>query len=239
MTRTMSISYRIISLGTLAAHPLRHESGEQRTGHATTTLVSVGETHIIVNPGLPGVALRARMDERCDLRPEDITDVFFTSFSIDHRRGATIFTAAQHIVHEPERAYAELIIREKMEEARDAGDDEALERFARDRDVLEQCIDAPDALGPGVDLFPLPGMTPGTCGVLLAMPRRTVLIAGDAIPTIEHLTSGQVLSTCADLEQAQESFREAIEIADDFVLGRDNLIPNPLREAQSMGRLVP
>jgi glyoxylase-like metal-dependent hydrolase (beta-lactamase superfamily II) len=80
-----------------------------------------------------------------------------------------------------------------------------------------------------VDLFPLPGVTPGTCGVLLALPGVTVLACGDAIPTFEHLSQGKVLPTAANIEQAEESFREAVEIADVLILGRDNIARNPLK----------
>ncbi|MCA9295667.1 MAG: MBL fold metallo-hydrolase [Phycisphaerales bacterium] len=233
----MSIEYRIISLGTLSSHPLRHEPAQRRTGHTTTSLITVGERHIIVNPGLPDVALRARLDERSDVGPDDVTDVFLTSFSIEHRRGLSLFSEATVFVHEPERAFAELVIAEKQDEARETGDEAALARFNAEREVLEQCRDAEDSIAQGVDLFPLPGVTPGTCGLLLAMLGKTVLITGDAIPTLEHLTNGQVLNTCADLETAQESFREAIEIADEFILGRDSIVQNPLRQMQGMGRL--
>jgi hypothetical protein len=55
----MPADHRIISIGTLAAHPLRHEPADMRTGHATTTLVTAGETRILVNPALPAQALAA------------------------------------------------------------------------------------------------------------------------------------------------------------------------------------
>ena len=55
------------------------------------------------------------------------------------------------------------------------------------------------------------------------------LIAGDAVPTVEHLAAGQVLSPAFDLEAARESFAEAVEIADWIVCGRDNLVPNQTR----------
>ncbi|MEM7227401.1 MAG: MBL fold metallo-hydrolase [Planctomycetota bacterium] len=235
----MSIEYRIISIGTLSSHPLRHEPAQRRTGHATTVLVSVNDQHMLINPSLPDVVLRARLDERTDLSAEDITDVFLTSFSVEHRRGLNLFEGARWYVHEPERVYALTVIADKQAEARDAQDDESYERFEHDRAMLQRCLDAPDSLAQGVDLFPLPGVTPGTCGVLLALARKTVLIAGDAVPTVEHLDRGQVLNTCVLIEEAQESFREAMEIADEIVLGRDNIVANPLREMQSMGRLTP
>ena len=61
------------------------------------------------------------------------------------------------------------------------------------------------------------------------MPTRTVLIAGDAVATVEHLDRGQVLPTCVDVQTAQESLQEALEIADVIIPGRDNVVFNPLR----------
>jgi hypothetical protein len=55
------------------------------------------------------------------------------------------------------------------------------------------------------------------------------LIAGDAVATAEHLEQGRVISPCFDIQQALESLKEAIEIADMIVPGRDNLINNPSR----------
>ena len=78
----------------------------------------------------------------------------------------------------------------------------------------------------GVDLFPLPGVTPGMCGLLVAEPNRTTVICGDAIPTLEHYEQGKVLKHAADATAAMESFKEAIEIADVLVLGRDNIVFN-------------
>jgi glyoxylase-like metal-dependent hydrolase (beta-lactamase superfamily II) len=81
----------------------------------------------------------------------------------------------------------------------------------------------------GVDLFPLAGVTPGSCGILVSQPTRTILIAGDAVATREHLEDAQVLPYCWDRKSAQDSFAEAIEIADIIVPGRDNILLNPTR----------
>ncbi len=53
--------------------------------------------------------------------------------------------------------------------------------------------------------------------------------------TSEHLEQGQVLASSWNREQALESFKEAIEIADVLVLGRDNAIPNPIRSGGLLG----
>jgi len=220
---------RIISIGTLAAHPLWEERGPVRTGHATTSLVIAGDARILVDPGLPAPGLRARLQERTPIGVEDVTHVFVTTFAIDHVRGLGLFENAKWLVHAPERPSADAGLASEVERAREAEAHDAARLLATLRGWLTKCDDAEDRLAPGVDLFPLPGVTPGTCGLLLSLPAATVLICGDAIATIEHLEQGKVLPYCLDVEQAQESFREAIEIADVIVPGRDNLVPNPLR----------
>jgi glyoxylase-like metal-dependent hydrolase (beta-lactamase superfamily II) len=236
------MDFRVISLGALAAHPLWNERAPARTGHATTTLVRSKDAVVLVDPGLPAPAVAARLSERAGLRPSDITHVFLTSFHPDCRRGIEAFDRAEWLISQAEREAVGVPIAQGLarlaETARslaDAGEevpeDQAamVEVLQRDVALLQRCRPAPDSLAPGVDLFPLPGVTPGLTGLLLAEPRRTVLIAGDAIPTIEHLEQGKVLPDCHDRELAQESFKEAIEIADVLVLGRDNWVIGPGR----------
>lgn len=221
--------YRVISIGTLPAHPLWDEGAPVRTGHATTTLITAGEAKIIVDPALPPQALAARLSERSNLRHDQITHVFITTFTQDHYRGLAIFEGARWFVHEPEQQVAGEALESQLEHARENGDPDITRAVNSHLELLNRCRAAGDALAPGVDLFPLPGLSPGTCGLLLPLPASTVLICGDAVPTIEHLQQGKVLPECIDIEQAQESFREAIEIADVLILGRDNIAYNPLR----------
>jgi glyoxylase-like metal-dependent hydrolase (beta-lactamase superfamily II) len=225
----MPPEFRIISLGTLAAHPLWNERGEVRTGHATTTLITSGQANILVNPSLPPQALLARLSERTSLKPSQITHVFLTSFESDHRRAIRLFEDAAWHLHEPEREAALASITSTRADAMDSGDAELANLIEQEMAILDKCDIAPDSLAPHIDLFPVPGVTAGTCGLLIAMPQLTVLVCGDAIPTFEHLTQGKVLPNCVSIEQAQESFKEAVEIADLLVLGRDNLALNPLR----------
>jgi glyoxylase-like metal-dependent hydrolase (beta-lactamase superfamily II) len=225
----VSIEYRVISIGCLAAHPLWHERGAVRTDHATTTLVTTGSMKLLVDPSLPAPALAARLHERSGLQPDAVTHVFLTSFEPFRRRGRAAFEHATWLMSEAEHEAAAVGLRAATDQAEAAGDRELLASIATERAMLEQVGVAPDSLAPGVDLFPLPGVTAGTCALLLALPGRTVLICGDAVPTWEHLAQGAVLPRCADPEQAMESFREAVEIADLLVLGRDNIAVNPLR----------
>lgn len=237
------LQFRVISIGTLAFNPLWGERGPTREGHATTTLIEAGDRKIIVDPSLPGNILLPRMQSRTSIKPSEITDVFLTSKDPAHYRGITLFPGAQWWMASSDREVLAAVGQEVAEmsqlDADEAGDARArgvMEFVQTSLEVSRRVSDAPDSLAKGVDLFPLPGVTPGTTGLLLALPSTTVLVTGDAITTQDHLAQGRIISPCEDLERAQESFREAIEIADILVLGRDNAVLNPMRSA--MGQVL-
>jgi glyoxylase-like metal-dependent hydrolase (beta-lactamase superfamily II) len=220
---------RVISIGTLAANPFWEEKGPARTGHATCTLVRAGKRTIVVDPGLPPPAIAARLAERSGLRPADVTHVFLTGFRPDTMRGVLAFEKATWWVSHDEREGLGVPLVASLQKAMAEGDEELGRALAQDVAVLKRCEPAPDRLGEGVDLFPLPGVSPGSCGLLCTTTKTTTLICGDAVPTVEHLERGQVLQAAADVARARESFAEAVEIADFLVLGRDNLVPNPVK----------
>lgn len=219
----------IISIGTLSANTLWNEQNETRTGHGTTTLVSVDDEHLIVNPSLPPSALLARLSERTNIRPEQIGSVFLTSFDVEQRRGLSVFSNARWLMYEPEIEAARETLEIRCQEAFADKDHALAKLYEEDLEILSRIEPAPDHVFTNVDLFPLPGVTPGCCGLLLSEARRTVLICGDAIPTCEHLQRGKVLDSGWDVKLAQEAFKEATEIADVLIPGRDNIVLNPLR----------
>lgn len=229
---------RVISIGAMAAHPLWNERAPVRTGHATTTLIRSGDAVILVDPGLPAQALVARLAERAGIAPRDVTHVFLTSFRPDVRRAVEAFDDATWWIGETERELVGVPLARRLREAAEfegptpeEGGPDLRRALEHEVAVLNRCTPAPDHLAPQVDLFPLPGVTPGLCGLLIAAPRHTTVVCGDAIPTVEHLEAAMVPPGAADVARAQESFREAVEIADVLVLGRDNLVMNPLARA--------
>src|SRR5438067_293332 len=93
----------IISIGTLSRNRLWGESQAVRTAHSTTTLIRAGDRKILVDPGLPGVALAARLYERTGILPRDIDTIFLTNFKPAHRAGIDSFAYAKVLMHEIER----------------------------------------------------------------------------------------------------------------------------------------
>jgi glyoxylase-like metal-dependent hydrolase (beta-lactamase superfamily II) len=69
----------------------------------------------------------------------------------------------------------------------------------------------------------VPGVTPGSAALLLPLPSRTIVVAGDAVLTQDHFEAGRVFDQAMAVAQARESFAEIAEIADEIVPGHDNL----------------
>jgi glyoxylase-like metal-dependent hydrolase (beta-lactamase superfamily II) len=220
-----SVRLDVISIGTLSRNRLWGETEPLRTPHATTSLIRTGKRNILIDPGRPPAAIGARLFERTGLRPEKIDTVFLTNFRPAHRAGLPLFTRAKIFIHEKEKeamaAYLEGLIEEAPEEDLDRT------ALAGELKLLNSCAAADDKIADHVDLFPLPGYTPGTCGLLVAAPTSTALIAGDAVPTLDHFLAGQVLPDSYDINAAGEAMREVYEIADLIVPGHDNLFANP------------
>lgn len=225
----MSVVLDIISIGTLSRNRLWSEPDTRRTPHATSTLLRTrgiaGPRHILVDPGLPGPVQSARLGERSGLRPGQIDTVFLTNFRPAHRAGLSAFPNATVLIHEAERQAVSEHLRALLERVED--DAEAARVIREELELLGRTRAATDQLAPQIDLFPLHGYTPGTCGLLVSNVASTTLIAGDAVPTRDHFLAGQVLPDAMDLAAAQEAMSEAYEIADLIVPGHDNLFLNP------------
>ena len=219
-----SVRVDIISIGTLGRNLLWNEGTAVRTPHATCSLLRAGKRNVLVDPGLPGAALAARLFERTGLRPAAIDTIFLTNARPAHRGGLAAFPQAKVLMHERERDATAAQLRDY----RDATDDRELRAaVAVELAIIEATAAAPDTLLPQVDLFPLFGYTLGTCGLIVAAPASTTLIAGDAVASLDHFLAGQVLPDSADLAAAKESLAEVYEIADLIIPGHDNGFVNP------------
>lgn len=225
-----SLRLDIISIGTLSRNRVWGETTAVRSAHATTSLIRSGKDVILVDPGLPAQVLAARLNERTGLRPEQVTSVFLTNFRPAHRAGLAAFPKARLLIHEVEQQWTHEQLSSLLRQAPEEDIDRRI--LEQELELLEKAKPAGDKLANQVDLFPLPGFTPGNCGLLVALPAVTVLIAGDAVPSQDHFLAGQVLPDSHDFQQAQESLAEVYEIADLIVPGHDNLFLNP--RAQGM-----
>ncbi len=216
----------VISIGALAKNAIWGEKVPVRTSHATTTLIKTENAVILTDPALPAVALEARIFERTGLKASAITHVFLTNWRPAHRRALPLFDKAQWLMHADEIAAAGNALNEARRYADEAAGVDA-QVLADEMKLLEHVQPAPDEIIEDVSLFPLPGYTPGQCGLLISQPTSTILIAGDAVPTCGHFTKGQVFQDSFDVQKATQSMAEVYEIADQIIPGHDNLFVNP------------
>lgn len=225
MASVRSVRVDVISIGATSRNRLWGETQRVRTGHATTSLIRVGKRNILVDPGLPPTAITARLYERTGMTPDRIDTVFLTNFRASHRAGLSAFAAAKVLIHEREQHVMSDRLARLIEEAPTGDLDRAA--LVAEKKLLDSFTPADDHVVESVDLFPLFGYTAGTCGLIVAAPTSTTLIAGDAVPTLDHFLAGQILPDCYDIQAAQESMREVYEIADLIIPGHDNLFANP------------
>jgi glyoxylase-like metal-dependent hydrolase (beta-lactamase superfamily II) len=229
----MSLSFTVVSIGALSRNRFWDEAEPKRVAHATTTLVRDGNKTILVDPGLPAQVLAQRLDERTGLKPEQIDVVFLTNFRPVHRRALEAFSRATWLMHGAEMEAVREHLDRTAASLRDAQEQSAqaagveqrdLEAMIRqERDLLDRIHPADDKLTRRVHLFPSPGATPGAASLLLTELSRTVMVVGDAVISRDYFEAGRVFEQVYDLEAAQASMSEILEIADVIVPGHDNV----------------
>lgn len=222
----MSVAYTVISIGTLSHNRLWSEAGAVRTAHATTTLVADGGRLILVDPSLPAAALAARFNERTGKTLDDVTDVFCTTLRPVHRRSVAAVPRADWWCAEAELELTRRGLRDLREVAGRLGSEDS-QRAEADLKLLERFQPAPEHFGGQVQLYPLAGPTEGSAGLLLTAAARTIVIAGDAALTGEHVRRGRIWQGCADTEAALASLKDMLELADVIVPGHDNVMLSP------------
>lgn len=220
----MATSYRIVTIGTLSRNRCWNETSPKRMSYSTTTLVRHDGITILVDPGLPGQLMVHQLDERAGITPADIDLVFLTTFRPVHRRSLGVFDHADWFMHADEiEAVAQHLDHIQGCDGGDLQDSEVQKVVKDERSLLARIKPAKDKLTSAVHLYPTPGVTPGSAGLLLAQPSRTVIIAGDAVITQDYCLEGRIFEQIVDIKQAQESFADIVEIADDIIPGHDNV----------------
>ncbi len=224
----MTVEYRIISIGTLSCNLLWQESAVVRSQHATTTLITDGKRRILVDPSLPAEALEARLFERTGTKFNSITDVFCTTLRPDARRALPGLDHARWWCGETEREWYTQELTALGESADRLESDDA-RKIEHDLAIARRFQPAPEAFGDQISLYPVPGATVGCAGLLLTPTMFTIVLAGPAAATREHIERGMVLPRCADKDRAMESLTDLLELADVIVPGFDNMVLSPKR----------
>lgn len=219
----MSLEFTVVSIGTLSKNLLWGETSPARTSHATTTLVTTEKRKILVDPSLPATALAARYNERTGKALAEVTDVFCTTLRPVHRRAIAAMPHARWWVHENELdAYRRHL--EALKETPERLSEEDLGAVDEDLKLLERFKPAPEQFDEQVTVYPMAGPSPGSAGLLLTPPTMSIIVAGDAAVTAEHVRRGQIWEGSADHEAALRTLQDCLELADAVICGHDNVL---------------
>lgn len=175
-------TWHLLTIGHLSRNKFwgEREDTAYRKALATSTLISGHGQHIVVDPSLPGEAMRQALLDAAGLRPEDVTLVFSTHYHLDHHVDPLCFPNAVWMMPEKELNYLH------------AHWAEYLRSFPGDKEeTIARCIPAPEEIAPGIRLVPLPGHTEGISGLSLDAPEGRVLLTGDAVMTREFYQAGE------------------------------------------------
>lgn len=219
----MAVEYCVISIGALSRNRLWGESAAVRTSHATTTAVFDEGRVILVDPSLPAAALGPVFNERTGKALGEVTDVFCTTLRPVHRRSIQALPEAAWWVHAAELTTYRDRLQQKLGSA-ERLDPQETALIQDELKVLSSFKPAPERFSRQVTVFPLAGPSAGSAGLLLTPPTTTVVVAGDAALTADHVRRGQVWQGCEDVEAAMRSMGDFLELADVIVPGHDNVM---------------
>lgn len=224
----MSVEYSVISIGALSKNRLWGESASLRTPHATTTVVFDEGKVILVDPSLPAQAMGPVFNERTGKQLGDVTDVFCTTLRPVHRRSIMAMPDATWWAcqDEIESYRSKLVV---LLDSAGRLDPQETANIEADLKLLENFRPAPETFTRQVTVYPMNGATSGSAGLLLTPPTMSVVIAGDAVLTAEHVSLGQVWEGCDDREKALASLQDILELVDVIIPGHDNVCISPGR----------
>ena len=140
-----------------------------------------------------------RLNER-GLRPQDIDVVVLTHAHWDHMLNIDLFTNAQVLVHEAERAYVNAP--DTADWATPSYTGLILER------MQSQSVREGDEIDQGVRILATPGHSPGSMTLLVEREGETVGVTGDALPNARCALAGTPYLIFGDETDARESARK-------------------------------
>ncbi|MBM3934179.1 MAG: N-acyl homoserine lactonase family protein [SAR202 cluster bacterium] len=183
-------------------------------GWSTVSLVTMGETRILVDTGpasrkpLVFKALQAK-----GLEPADIDVVILAHLHWDHSQNADMFSNARIVVNARELDYARRPNPADLHMAKPVADMVAKMKV--------NPVDDGDRIMDGLSVISTPGHTKGHMSVIAELDGERVLVAGDAMPDGGTLKRGIPYNVFWDVSDARDSVQKIRSSSDVFCPGHD------------------
>ena len=199
------IKWTLLNIGQFSRNRYWGESDEKsyRGAICTTTVLSHDGKHMIIDPGFDAKQMPGIINARTGLSAEDISTVYITHSHADHFMGLEIFVNAD--IYSAPDCYEEIN-----------------SQLAEKSEMAKKVLPAPESPFPGVKLLPLPGHTPGLCGLLFDAAEGRVVVAGDSVMTRDFFRDARGYFNSLDFEQSTQTIKKLYDIADVIVPGHDN-----------------
>ncbi len=198
----------VITIGNLSRNRYWGEGDEKgvRSAICTCTVVKGESFCLVVDPSLSKSEEMVReLDRRTGLRPQDVTAVFVTHEHGDHWFGLPHFPSARWLAA-PEVALA-LNKTSKLPKPVEA--------------VTGRLFDS-------LEIVPTPGHTMSHHSLRFDCEGLSVVIAGDAVPTLDFWRERRGYYNCVDFALSTKTMNKIAGLADIVVPGHDNYFLNRL-----------
>jgi glyoxylase-like metal-dependent hydrolase (beta-lactamase superfamily II) len=207
-----NVKFTLVNMGTLSMNKFWGEVDRKRAPSATCTVLDLDGTRLLVDPSPYPEQLEQRLFAATGLRTGDVDMVFVTHHHADHRFGLELFTGKPW-----------LMAADVLDEWRAAS--------PQDESLINTFALAEHHLPGGVTLLPTPGHTRSHHSLAVNTAWGRLVVAGDAVMTLDFWEAGEVFNNSANVVQTRETIRQLKQIADLVIPGHGNYFLNPTHAA--------
>ena len=204
---TNFVDYTIVNIGTLSINKYWGEKQRLRQTSATCTLLRTKQKNVLIDPSPYPQELEKMLFANTGLTPDKIDIVFATHFHGDHLFGLELFPDAIWLMAQ-------------------VGLDEWLMASRGKQTQIHKFKSAEGNLPEEIHLLSSPGHTFGLHSLVMETQWGDLVVAGDAVMTVDYFEQEEGYSNSVDYNLATETIQDIKKTAALVIPGHGNVILN-------------